>query len=122
MCQSVSPLDVNKYILVRERTRSDAASFVVIFTDHLTSATLPTKRHHHGTLPLAPRSGILTHGAIDGPFPQPLHLAAPVHLCKYEALELGRYPADGDTPRQARRQLVAVAEELVAVEAFRVQL
>lgn len=61
------------------------------------------------------RSGFSTHRAIDGPLLQPLHLAAPVQLGKYEALKLGRYPADGDTARQARGQLVAVAEELVTV-------
>lgn len=62
-----------------------------------------------------PCSGRPAHGAADGALLQPLQPAALVHLGKHEALELDGDPVDADGPRHARRQLVAVAEELVTV-------
>lgn len=60
-----------------------------------------------------------THGPPDRPLLQPLHPAAPVQLCKHEALELDGDPIDADGARHPGRELVAVAEELVAAGHFR---
>lgn len=61
--------------------------------------------------------GRFAHGAPDRPFDQPFQPAALLfHLRKHEAFECGICAIDLDRAGHARRELVAVAEELVPLD------